>query len=531
MQEDTLKALVKSLIQEYSSGSAAKTSAVNQPEAISNPDVTISAQSLIQEYQVKATPKTEVSVQPQKNLSNDKAVCVEALIQEYNLTSGSALTSDNQTGVYTSVDHAISAAVKAQAAYEQLTLEMRQKVVNSIRKGMMPFVEEFARATVEETGMGRVEDKVKKIQLTIDKTPGVEDLHTDVETGDNGMTLYELSAYGVIVAITPSTNAVETLICNAIGMLAAGNSVCFSVHPGAAKVSQRAVAELNKIIYEACGIGNMLTTISEPSIETSKEMMRHPAVSLLVVTGGPGVVHEAMISGKKVIGAGAGNPPAIVDETANIEKAAADIVAGASFDNNILCIAEKSVIAVKEIVPKLITEIEKNGAYYVQDEAVINKLVEMTITESGHPSRKYIGKDAKVILKAAGVDVECDVRIIIMKTSKEHPFVVKEMLMPILPIVMVECFDEALEVALEVEQNLHHTATMHSQNTSRLNKAAKKIQTSIFVKNGPSYAGLGYGGEGSATFTIATPTGEGTTTARHFARRRRCVLTDGFSIR
>lgn len=205
----------------------------------------------------------------------------------------------------------------------------------------------------------------------------------------------------------------------------------------------------------------------------------------MVVTGGPGVVHEAMISGKKVIGAGAGNHPAIVDETANIEKAAADIVAGASFDNNILCIAEKSVIAVKEIVPKLITEMEKNGAYYVQDEEVINKLVEMTTTESGHPSRKYIGKDAKVILKAAGVDVECDVRIIIMKTSKEHPFVVKEMLMPILPIVMVECFDEALEVALEVEQNLHHTATMHSQNTSRLNKAAKKIQTSIFVKNGP----------------------------------------------
>lgn len=456
---------------------------------------------------------------------------VKNLIQEYNTNSAGIPSINTHSGVFSSVDEAISVAKKAQAEYELMTLETRQKVVNNIRNGMQPLIQEFAKATVEETGMGRVEDKIQKLQLTIDKTPGIEDLHTEVETGDNGMTLYELSAYGVIVAITPSTNAVETLICNSIGMLAAGNAVCFSVHPGAAEVSKKAVEEINKLVYEACGLHNMLVTINKPSIETSKEMMRHPDVSLLVVTGGPGVVHEAMISGKKVIGAGAGNPPSIVDETANIKKAAADIVAGASLDNNILCIAEKSVVAVKDIVSTLISEMEKYGAYYVKDEAVIKKMVDLTIAENGQPSRKYIGKDASIILKDAGIDVDYDVRIIIMNTPKNHPFVIKEMLMPILPIVTAQSFDEALEVALEVEQNLHHTATMHSQNTGRLNKAAKSIKTSIFVKNGPSFAGLGFGGEGSTTFTIATPTGEGTTTARHFARRRRCVLTDAFSIR
>lgn len=456
---------------------------------------------------------------------------VKNLIQEYNTNSAGIPSINTHSGVFSSVDEAISVAKKAQAEYELMTLETRQKVVNNIRNGMQPLIQEFAKATVEETGMGRVEDKIQKLQLTIDKTPGIEDLHTVVETGDNGMTLYELSAYGVIVAITPSTNAVETLICNSIGMLAAGNAVCFSVHPGAAEVSKKAVEEINKLVYEACGLHNMLVTINKPSIETSKEMMRHPDVSLLVVTGGPGVVHEAMISGKKVIGAGAGNPPSIVDETANISKAAADIVAGASFDNNILCIAEKSVVAVKDIVSSLISEMEKHGAYYVNDEAVIKKMVDLTIAENGQPSRKYIGKDASIILKDAGISVDYDVRIIIMNTPKNHPFVIKEMLMPILPIVTAQNFDEALEVALEVEQNLHHTATMHSQNTGRLNKAAKSIKTSIFVKNGPSFAGLGFGGEGSTTFTIATPTGEGTTTARHFARRRRCVLTDAFSIR
>ncbi|GCF95240.1 aldehyde dehydrogenase [Enterococcus florum] len=456
---------------------------------------------------------------------------IKQLLQEYVADPTSLQTPITQTGVFATVDEAIAAAKSAQEKYEEMDLATRRKVIKTIRCGMEPLVKEFAQKTFEETGMGRYEDKILKLQLTIDKTPGVEDLKTEAETGDNGMTLYELSAYGVIGAVTPSTNPVETLICNAIGMLAAGNAIFFSVHPGAKKVSKLAIEKLNELVYQACGIQNLVVTIEEPSIEAAQAMMKHPDISLLVVTGGPGVVHQAMTSGKKTIGAGAGNPPAIVDETANIEKAAADIVAGAAFDNNILCIAEKSVIAVKDIVSYLILQMEKNGAYYVDDPTIIQKMLQATLMENGSPSREFIGKNANCILKAAGVEVEYDVRVIIMDVPKDHPFVVKEMLMPILPIVTVENFDEALETALAVEQKLHHTATMHSQNIGRLNRAGKKLQTSIFVKNGPSFAGLGYGGEGTTTFTIATPTGECTTTAKDFARRRRCVLTDGFSIR
>lgn len=456
---------------------------------------------------------------------------IRNLVQEYVEEPNRARAPIIQAGVFGTVNEAVAAAKKAQEKYEELSLEMRRKVIESIRCQMRPLVEEFAKEALEETGMGRYEDKIQKLKLAINKTPGVEDLRTEAETGDNGMTLYELSAYGVIGAVTPSTNPVDTLVCNAIGMLAAGNAVFFSVHPGAKNVSKKAVEKLNEIVFDACGIQNMIVTICEPSIEAAQELMKHPDVSLLVVTGGPGVVRQAMQSGKKTIGAGAGNPPVIVDETANIEKAAADIVAGASFDNNILCIAEKSVIAVKDIVSYLILQMEKNGAYYVNEPAVIQKLVELTIGENGTPSRKFIGKDASYILKEAGIAVDYDVRVIIMNVPKDHPFVVKEMLMPILPIVTTENFEEALCVGVAVEQKLHHTAIMHSQNIGRLNKAGKKFQTSIFVKNGPSFAGLGFGGEGAATFTIATPTGECTTTAKDFARRRRCVLTDGFSIR
>lgn len=458
-----------------------------------------------------------------------KAIISKVLTE---MTQPAAAGSANQEhGVFDTVDEAIKAAKFAQERLEDQTMALREKIICAIRTEMKPYVEEIARLTVEETKMGRYEDKVQKLHLALEKTPGTEDLKTEALTGDNGMTLYELSPYGVIGAVTPSTNPAETLINNAIGMIAAGNSIYFSVHPGAKKLSRHVVSKLNEIVYKASGIQNLIVTIKEPSIEAAQEMMKHPDIALLVITGGPGVVRSAMQSGKKTIGAGAGNPPALVDETAHIEKAAKDIVLGASFDNNILCTAEKSVVVVDQVADYLMMQMEKNGAYYLKDQGVIDRLVEMTIGANGAPSRDFVGKDASYILEKAGVKIDFDAKVIILKADKLHPFVFKEMLMPILPVVTVADFNEGLQTALEIENGLHHTATMHSQNIGRLNLAARKFQTSIFVKNGSSFAGLGFTGEGPTTFTIATPTGESTTTAKDFCRRRRCCLTDGFSIR
>lgn len=445
--------------------------------------------------------------------------------------TGESQAVEGEPGVFKTVGAAVEAAKKAQHIFEECTLATRGKAITAIRTAMRPMVETLAKMTYEETGMGRVADKIIKLNLTLDKTPGVEDLVTECETGDNGMTLYELSPYGVIGAITPSTNPSETLICNAIGMLAAGNAIFFSVHPGAKKLSRWLVSRLNEIVRDAIGIENLIVTIEEPSIEAAQEMMVHPDISLLVVTGGPGVVHQALCSGKKVIGAGAGNPPAFVDETAQIKKAAQDIVLGASFDNNILCIAEKSVVAMRSIVDELVQHMIDAGSVLITDERQINKLLEITLQANGSPSRKFVGRNAKVILEAAGIPCEGDPCLIIMRTDKNHPFATTEMLMPILPIVTVDSFEEGLATCLFLENGLHHTAVMHSLNMERLNRMARAMKTSIFVKNGPSFAGLGYNGEGTTTFTIATPTGEATTTARHFARRRRCCLTTGFQIR
>jgi len=434
------------------------------------------------------------------------------------------------SGVFNTVDEAVTAAVLAQDKFEDLTLAKRSEAINAIREAMLPKACELARRSVEETGLGNVPDKTIKNRIAIVGTPGVEDLATNVKTGDHGMTLLELSPYGVVGAITPSTNPTETIISNTIGMLAAGNAIFFAPHPSAKMVCISLIEELNCIVRDVIGIDNLIVTTREPSIANAQELMNHPEVPILVVTGGPGVVAQAMRSGKKALGAGAGNPPVIVDETATIEEAAKAIVDGASFDHGILCVAEKSVIAVEGIADYLMKQMEKNNALRLKDPSDVTKLKAAVLVD-GEINKRLIGKSAVEILNAAGISYSGTPRLIVFEAAKNDSLVVLEQLMPVLPVVRVQDFDEALKTAIFVEEGLYHTAIMHSQNISRLNKAARKLQTSIFVKNGPSYAGLGFEGEGAVTYTIATPTGEGTTTARHFARTRRCVLTDGFSIR
>lgn len=435
-----------------------------------------------------------------------------------------------KNGVFHSVDEAISAAKKAQATLFASRLELREKIVNSIRETLKDYTLELAELGVSETGMGRVADKKLKHEVTIAKTPGVEDLKAFAYSGDDGLTVMELSPYGVIGAITPSTNPSETIICNSIGMIAAGNSIVFAPHPGAKRTSIRTVELINEAIRKVGGPENLVVTIAEPSIENTNKMMENPNIKMLVATGGPGVVKSVMSSGKKAIGAGAGNPPVLVDETADIEKAAKDIIAGCSFDNNLPCIAEKEVVAVDSIADYLIFEMQKNGAYLLKDEALIEKLVGMVLTK-GSPNRSYVGRDAKVILKDLGIQVGDEVKVIIAETTKDHPFAQKELLMPILPIVRVKNALEGIEVSKELEHGLRHTAMIHSKNIDILSKYAREMETTILVKNGPSYAGIGVGGEGHTTFTIAGPTGEGLTSARSFARNRRCVLVGALSIK
>ena len=434
-------------------------------------------------------------------------------------------------GVFADMDSAVEAAYRAQREYMTHTMADRRRYVAAIREAMLApeALDYMSEQAVAQSGMGDAGHKYLKNKVAAAETPGVEDLLTEAWSGDDGLTTIEYSPYGVIGAITPTTNPTETITCNSIGMLAAGNSVVFSPHPRVARLSCWQVRRINRALREAGAPDNLVVTVTAPSLENTNAMMAHPRINMLVATGGPGIVKAVLSSGKKAIGAGAGNPPAVVDESADIEHAARCIVDGATFDNNLPCTAEKEIIAVDSIADMLKFCMLKNGAYEATGAEIT--ALENLLVANGKPRTEWVGKPAAKILEAIGVTPPAGVRLIVCEASADHPFVVHELMMPVIGLVRVPDVDAAIDLAVELEHGNRHTAVMHSLNVNKLTKMGKLIQTTIFVKNGPSFNGLGIGGEGYPTFTIAGPTGEGLTSARSFTRRRRCVLVGDLNVR
>ena len=438
---------------------------------------------------------------------------------------------NNAHGVFATMEEAIAAAKAAQKTVRLMSMDQREKVISVIRRRIHEEAETFARMGVEETGMGNVGDKTLKHHLVAEKTPGTEDIRTEALSGDRGLTLVEMGPFGVIGAITPCTNPSETVLCNSIGMIAGGNTVVFNPHPAAIKTSIYAVNLINEASLEAGGPDNVACTVQKPTLDTSKVMMQSKDIQLLVATGGPGVVTTVLSSGKRGIGAGAGNPPALVDETADIPKAAEDIVNGCTFDNNLPCIAEKEIVAVDAVADQLMDEIVRNqGGVYASKE-VQEALIKVVMDEKGRLNRKCVGRSAKALLEMVGVKAPAGTRVIVFEGPKEHPLISTELMMPILGMVRCKDFDEALETAVWLEHGNRHSAHIHSKNVDRITRYARAMDTAILVKNGPSYAALGFGGESICTFTIASRTGEGLTSAKTFTKARRCVMSDSLCIR
>lgn len=438
-------------------------------------------------------------------------------------------------GVFSTVDEAVRAARGAFVAMQDVELSTRARIIAAIRESMDAQAGPLARFAHEETGLGRTEDKVIKNLLVTHKTPGTEVLTPLAVSGDHGLMLEEPAPYGVIGAITPTTNPTSTIICNTIGMVAAGNTVVFNVHPAAKEVSKETVRLLNQAIISAGGPPNSVTCVAEPTIESAQALMQHPMVRLLVVTGGGGVVKAAMNSGKRAICAGPGNPPTVVDETADIERAGRDIVRGHSFDNNVICVDEKEVIAVDAVADALKGAMARHGAVELPS-SELPRLEKVIFKEMAGPrghakiNRDLIGKNASVILNELGIAAGPEVRTVLIEVPNEHPLVWTEQMMPVLPITRVANVHAGITLAIEAEGGCFHTASMHSTNIEALSKMARLCNCSIFIKNGPHYAGLSEGGEGYTSFTIASPTGEGLTGPREFSRWRRCSMIDHFRV-
>lgn len=433
-------------------------------------------------------------------------------------------------GIFATADEALAAVEWSQRRFNRISIAKRKAFIHAMRETILANSQQLAQMAVEETRLGRVADKVIKTVLAAEKTPGVEDLPTKAYVGDDGLTVEEPAPFGTILAILPVTNPTSTVINNAISMIAAGNTVFFAPHPSGKQTSFATIALMNEAIEQAGGPPHLMVAVDGGSLDLVRELMTHPKIALITATGGKEIVRLAMSSGKRAIGAAAGNPPIIVDETANPEKAAADVVSGNSFDNNLPCVAEKECIVVEWMADALLRCFPSANALVLPPENLARLESLLLHGEHQRPNKDYVGKNANVILRQLGISADDNLRSIVVETPANHPFVTHEMMMPILPVVRAASFEEAVDIAVEVEGGLHHTAGIHSANIHHMSDFGKAINTTIFVKNAPHYAGIGYGGEGPTSFTIAGASGEGLTTARVFTRRRRCTLVGAFSL-
>lgn len=439
--------------------------------------------------------------------------------------------------IFPTVDAAVGAATQAHRVFQEQSLEVRRAVINAMRKTSIANAERWGRMAVEETQMGRVEDKTQKNLLCATRTPGVEDLQSQAYTGDKGLTLVEYAPFGVVAAITPSNNPAATIISNAIGILAAGNSVVFAPHPAAAKVCHDVMAALSASAVSVGAPAGLITTVFPASHETTSALLAHPGVNLNLVTGGPVIVKVAMTTGKacKTIAAGPGNPPVVVDETAIFPKCAQDIIFGASFDNNVLCIAEKEIIVVEAARARFLESMREDPRAFELSPSQMDALAALVITEGDKGckepvvNRDYVGRNAAVIAKGIGLDVPPATRLLWGETPNDHPFVLTEQLMPVLPVTFVRDVDAAIELACRAEAGNHHSAAMYSTNTGNLTRMGRRLQCSIYVNNAPTLYGLGMG-VGYASMSIGTPTGDGITKPSHFVRPLNFSLVDYFSI-
>ncbi|MBI3852927.1 MAG: aldehyde dehydrogenase EutE [Verrucomicrobia bacterium] len=440
-------------------------------------------------------------------------------------------------GVFADANEACAAAHESFLQLQEKGVTARVKIVEIIKAMADSNAEAWGKLELDETKIGRLDHKIEKLKI-LKLVPGVEWLRPEARSGDHGITLEEYTPFGVVGAVTPSTHSIPTLSGNIVNIVAAGNAAVFNPHPAASRCAAVAVRAYNEAIYRETGIENIATIIEKPSMESFAAMCKHEVVRLLLVTGGPGVVKAAMQTGKRAICAGPGNPPVYVDDTACLKRAAKAIIQGAAYDNNLLCIGEKEVFALEVIADKLMSQMEQNGAVKLTN-SQLDALTKAAFTfkegQAGgcaHASvnKDFIGKDPVVLAKAAGVNIPSGTQLLFAETDADHPFVVEEQMMPFLPIVRVKSLEEGVAHSLEAEHGYKHTSIIHSHDVEAMTAMGRALDTTLFIKNGSCMTGLGLGGEGYLSYSIATPTGEGVTNPRTFTRVRRCVMVDNLRI-
>lgn len=465
----------------------------------------------------------------------DQAALVQAVVREVlqRMQTGGNHTGPTHGafGIFHDVNDAVAAAAESQRQLAQAGVQTRQAICNILKRMGTENAEAWGRMELDETKIGRLDHKIAKLQ-SLKSIPSTEFLVTRAHSGDLGISLDEAAPWGVLGVVTPVTHSIPTLTANAINMIAAGNTLVVNAHPSGYKCASFAVKAYNRQIAEKYGIENAICVIDPPTLESANAIFAHRDVAMLVITGGPAVARAALAQKKRAIVGGPGNPPVVVDESADLDIAARSIISGGSFDNNLLCIGEKEVFVVDKVFDRMMQAMARAGAFKLasnQIEALTKQAFEFKDNHFA-VNKNLVGKDCRVLAQAAGVDCGNNVDLLYGETDENSPFVPEEQMMPFVPFVRVPSFDRAVELAVVNEHGFGHTACIHSNNLANITRMARTLNTTLFAVNGPSTSTLGNGGEGYGSYTIATPTGEGITNPLTFTRFRRLTMAGSLRV-
>ena len=394
------------------------------------------------------------------------------------------------------IDNLVKKANIAMEEMMKLNQEEIDNIVQVMAKAGLENHIKLAKLAVEETKKGVFEDKVTKNifateyiynDIKYKNTVGVIDENEE----EGSMTVAE--PIGIIAGVTPVTNPTSTTMFKSLIAIKGRNPIIFSFHPAAQNCSREAAQILRNAAIKAGAPKDCIQWIEEPSLQASNELMNHKGISIILATGGPGMVKSAYSSGKPALGVGPGNVPCFIEKSADIDEAVNDLILSKTFDNGMICASEQAVIIEKVIYEKVINLMKKQKCYFVNSEE--KELLQNTLINSQTKSLNpdIVGQSAYTIAKMSGFDVEKDTKILVAEikgVGEDYPLS-KEKLSPVLACIKVEDYKEGIEKCVEMTEfgGIGHTAVIHSNDDKVILEFSKKVKTGRLLVNTPSSQG------------------------------------------
>lgn len=421
-----------------------------------------------------------------------------------------------------SIQEARTLARKGKKAQQELAHYSADQIEEIIKK-MVEAAEEnavmLAKMAVEETGFGKIEDKIfKNHHASTTLYEFIKEMKTvGVIKDDPENKIIEIAEpMGLLMGIIPSTNPTSTVIYKAIISIKARNGIVISPHPSALKSTLKAAQLMNDAAVAAGAPDNIVSCISKPSMQATNELMRSNEIALIIATGGAAMVKAAYSVGKPALGVGPGNVPSYIEKTADVRQAVADIIASKTFDNGTICASEQAVIVEKDMEAQVISEFQRQGGYFMTEEET-EKVAKKLFVKGHAMNARLVGRSPEVIAEAANISIPAGTKVLLGRQAgvgEGYPLSY-EKLTTVLGFYTVNNWEEACETSIALLNNggVGHSFAIHTQDKELLMKFAEKPVFRILVNTGSTQGGVGASTAIAPAFTLGCGTWGGSATS------------------